>query len=317
MPLPGNTNKKPAAADGATQTVEIVSAGYARGAGIPWGLKMALKVAFAAMRLPYGLLSGLGIFKHGSLVDDVGKIRKSFDEHMDFYREWCGAVPEYCLELGPGDSVGHALSGMAEGIKGHWFVDVGDFASQDPAHYRAVYDDLCREKKFSFDQQPPAFDRAVILGFANSHYGSEGLHSLANVPNEKISLSYSNAVLEHIRRADFAAYMKELYRVHKPGSMSRHWVDLHDHLGGALNNMRFAPGFWESKAVLRAGFYTNRLTMAEMVKMAEDAGFKVEVPYLNKWPSLPTPRGKMHQSFRGKPEDELNVCTFQMVMTKA
>ena len=80
--------------------------------------------------------------------------------------------------------------------------------------------------------------------------------------------------------------------------------------------MRFSPKFWESRAVRGAGFYTNRLTMQEMIGLAEEAGFRVEIPKIIKWKALEPARGKMNPMFQSKSEAELNVCTFLMVLQK-
>jgi hypothetical protein len=110
--------------------------------------------------------------------------------------------------------------------------------------------------------------------------------------------------------------MNELFRIHKPGSFSYHIVDLHDHLGGALNSLRFSEKFWESPVVQNAGFYTNRLSMSEMEDMAKKAGFNVVIQKIIKWKELPTAHAFMNSAFRAKSADELNVCTFVIKMFK-
>lgn len=255
------------------------------------------------------------MFRHGDLATDVSGIKKSFDDHFDFYRQRMGRMPETCLELGPGDSLGHALLAKSCGVRECWFVDVGDFATRDPAHYRALWDYLAGQG-LKFPAMPVDFDRDTVLGYANGHYGTAGLASLREVPAGSLDFSFSHAVLEHVRRAEFAGHMRELYRAHRPGSLSRHWVDLHDHLGGALNSFRFPAAFWESRWVQEAGFYTNRLTMAEMIAAARQAGFAVEIQRLIKWETLPTPRQAMHRDFAALTAEDLNVCTFLMVLTK-
>jgi len=41
----------------------------------------------------------------------------------------------------------------------------------------------------------------------------------------------------------------------------------------------------------RSGFYTNRLRMAEIIRVFESAGFKVTSLTANRWDKLPTPVG--------------------------
>lgn len=296
--------------------ISTVTLDYARGKPIPWRLKMWAKIILALLPVPYSFWSAIGIFRHGDIDQKLGNLHKGFKKHLLAFREQTGKSPKNILELGPGDSIGHALSAKASGADGMWLIDAGDFARKDEDHYRDFYAWLQDEEKISFDQKPEKFDRESVLKYTNSHYDTRGLESLLMMPDDHIDLSFSNAVLEHIHRDEFAATMQELFRTHRSGSLSRHLVDLHDHLGGALNSFRFSPKFWESKIVKGAGFYTNRLTMNEMISMAEDAGFKVTTPKIIKWEALPTPRDKMHASFQSTSEDELNVCTFVMVLEK-
>lgn len=293
--------------------ISFVKDGYAGGKAIPWWAKMTIKVTLGALPVPYRVWKRLGVFQHGDVNAKLPNLLKSFRQHFDFYQERKGQGPSMVLELGPGDSAGHVMCAKALGCDGAILVDAGDFASTDPAHYEALHAYL---KDEGLDVTAEAFDREDVLAACGGSYKTQGLASMPEIAAESVDLSYSHAVFEHIRRDEFAAYMKELYRVTKPGGVSRHWVDLHDHLGGALNSMRFAPGFWEGWLIRRAGFYTNRLTMQEMMAMAEDAGFKVEIPKVIKWKALVPDVKDMDESFQSKSEEELNVCTFLMVMEK-
>lgn len=298
--------------------ISYVREGYARGAGIPWFIKMGLKVFLSSLPVSYDFWKSLGIFKHGDISHNLVNLQTSFKEHVSYYRQCYGDVPKYCLELGPGDSIGHALSAYLQGIKGVWLIDVGDFATKDEGHYQSLYRYICSSEESVLSHEAfTEYSRDAILKRTGSHYCTSGLKSFDLIPEGHIDFSYSHAVLEHVRRDDFSDYMQQLYRVHKAGSLSRHWVDLHDHLGGALNSFRFSPKIWEGKLIGNAGFYTNRLTMADMVKYAKSAGFNVEIQRINKWKKLPTPRGAMHDYFKEKSEEELNVCTFLMVLEKA
>lgn len=295
--------------------ISVVSEGYARGVRIPWWLKMAIKITLSRMPVPYGLWAKLGVFRHGDVDKKLPNLQGGFSDHFQAYQQHKGSVPGTCLELGPGDSIGHALSGKAVGVSSTCLVDAGDFARKDDAHYRAFYDYLAAQGA-SFSSAPQGFDRQSILDFTGSLYMTEGLTSVRSLPSDQTDFSYSTAVFEHIYRDEFQPLMHELYRIHKPGSLSRHWVDLHDHLGGSLNSLRFSPAFWESGWVRKAGFYTNRLRMCDMVDMARAAGFTVEVPRIIRWPSLPIDRRDIHVSLPQGTDDDLNVCTFLIVMRK-
>ncbi len=108
--------------------LKIVRSDYARGVPVPWQIKMALKIFLSKVPLPYSVLSRIGIFRHGDTSRDLKTLYKSFDDHLSFYKEREERVPETCLELGCGDSIGHALCAKAAGVNSMWLLDVDDFA---------------------------------------------------------------------------------------------------------------------------------------------------------------------------------------------
>jgi hypothetical protein len=46
------------------------------------------------------------------------------------------------------------------------------------------------------------------------------------------------------------------------------------------------------------------------------AGFEVEIPKLDRWPSLPTPRDRMQPEFQGFDDLDLTVLGFSAVLRK-
>ncbi len=118
---------------------------------------------------------------------------------------------------------------------------------------------------------------------------------------------WSHATLEHIRRAQFPELARQIRRVLRAGGVGSHQVDLQDHLGGALNNLRFSRHLWESELMARSGFYTNRIGYSEMLGIFRSAGLEVEITDVDRWGSLPTPRRRMAGEFRGRSEEDLLV----------
>lgn len=110
--------------------------------------------------------------------------------------------------------------------------------------------------------------------------------------------------------------MRELHRVLRPGGICSHRVDLKDHLGGALNNMRFASRLWESDWMAKSGFYTNRIRFGQMVDIFSRVGFKVEVTGTDCWHRLPTPRSKLSKEYREMPINDLQVSAFDVLLHK-
>jgi hypothetical protein len=124
-------------------------------------------------------------------------------------------------------------------------------------------------------------------------------------------------VFEHIRERDFLPFMRELRRVLHPGGVCSHTVDLKDHLGGALNNLRFSAKTWEAEWMAGSGFYTNRIRFGAMCTMFAEAGFAIEVVSRDTWEALPTPRGKLAEPFARLDESELLVKGFQVLLRPA
>lgn len=153
-----------------------------------------------------------------------------------------------------------------------------------------------------------------VLERCGAVYLTDGLTSLKSVAAASVDLIFSQAVLEHVRRHHFLETMRECRRIVKPGGISSHQVDLRDHLGGALNNLRFSERVWESEFFAGSGFYTNRIPFGEMPRLFREAGFAVEVTAVRRWAALPTPRNRLAEEFRGLPDDQLCVSGFEVVL---
>jgi predicted SAM-dependent methyltransferase len=139
---------------------------------------------------------------------------------------------------------------------------------------------------------------------------------LRAIPDTSVDFVWSQAVLEHIRLHEFDEMLAELHRIVRPGGILSHRIDLKDHLGGALNNMRIPGRFWEAEWMARSGFYTNRITFKNMIHRFELAGFKVDILHTDRWDRLPTPRQKMAAEFSAIPDDELLVSGFDVLLRR-
>ena len=281
----------------------------------PWWLRIAAKLVLARLPVPYRWWRRLGVFRHGCLDTDVEQRGKWFMLHSANYRDIAPAPLRAIVELGPGDSVATALFARGFGAERVWLVDVGRFATDDPAHYRAA---LARVA--ALGGAPPVVPEPggidAVLAATDAAYLSDGIASLAAIADSSVDLIFSNAVLEHIRRDEFDRLLQESFRILRPGGVGSHLVDLGDHLGGGLNNLRFSHRVWEHPAMAGGGFYTNRLRHAEICRRAAACGFGVTVTELARWPAPPTPRRKLAAEFRGLSDDELAVAVFTVVMQK-
>ena len=161
----------------------------------------------------------------------------------------------------------------------------------------------------------PGEEAGGLLERCNARYLVEGIASLPAVPDGSVELVWSQAVLEHLPRNEFAAYLRHMQRVLAAGGLASHRVDLRDHLGGALNNLRFSDAVWESRFMSSSGFYTNRIGYGEMLDACRVAGFDVDVVTVERWPSPPTPRERLAPRFRDREESDLCVSGFDVVLT--
>jgi len=218
------------------------------------------------------------------------------------------------LEIGPGDSIATAIIAHAYGARA-LLMDAGRFATDDVSSYQPLCDQLA-SRGLPAPDISSACSIDDILETCHSEYWTQGLSSWSSIPDESVDFVFSQAVLEHIHKHEFVQLQHECHRVMKPGAVASHRVDLRDHLGGALNNLRFSESWWESDFFIRSGFYTNRIQINEMLRMFASVGFDVDVLEARRWEALPTPRRKMDSAFAGIPEEELNVSGFDVLLRK-
>lgn len=269
---------------------------------IPWQAKIIAKVILARLPFSYQDWAALNLFKHGAMADPA-YARKIFDLHI---KEAFGdATPPKdltYLEMGTGDSVASAVFAAARGAEKVYLVDVGDFITRDMDFYRQLDNDL------------DDFDG--MMDACRATYLTDGLQSLKAIPDDSVDYIWSHATLEHVRKGEFDETACELFRLMKPGGVMSHNIDLKDHLGGALNNLRFSEKIWEAAWMASSGFYTNRLRPSEMIESFKHAGFEITEDRRSQWDSLPTPRNKMALPFREQEEDELLTRTMSVVLRK-
>lgn len=284
---------------------------------IPWWAKLALKLALSRAPIPYSLWKRLGIFRHGDMTDPERAIA-AFRSHL-LRAQAYGSLPQpfTMLELGPGDSVLSAGVAKAFGASRSILVDVGAFADRDPGLFTALAGALAEVSGAKPLDLPEFGDFEAMLSALDATYLTEGVTSLATLPPASIDLLWSSVVLEHVRRGEFDRLAAECARVLVPGGLMSHAVDLRDHLGGGLNNLRFSPDRWESDAWREAGFYTNRMSRTEIIQAFENAGFRTVHLQSRRFPTPPLARDKLHPTFRERPDDDLDVAEFDIVMVKA
>jgi SAM-dependent methyltransferase len=281
---------------------------------IPWQGKIALKLLLARLPIKYQSWSKIGIFKHGAMKEPKYALQV-FTTHFERARSLLATDKRLVgLELGPGDSLSGAILGASFGLDRVLLVDVGRFAANTFSTYDALIQFLS-SRDIPMERYSGCSTLHELLSSSNAAYLTGGLQDLQNIPDGSVDFVWSQAVLEHIRRAEFLPTMRELRRVLARGGVASHRIDLADHLGGALNNLRFRRQLWESATWSSSGFYTNRIRYREMLDLFHEAGFASDVVHTDRWKELPTPLRKLDREFRDKPGEDLLVSGFDVILT--
>jgi len=277
---------------------------YAAGAPFPWWGKVAAKLAIAALRLPRGGLRRLGIGRHSFVADAESRVLDEPMAHVARFTARHGRPPRGVLEIGPGRMVTRAAAYAALGCGPVWFSDVEDDAPTDPAAYARVAS-LARARGLPAPNLDHARTRADALAACDAHYLVGGTDILAAIPNGSVELIVSDVVIEHVRRDALPGLLAALRRIAAPAALGIHAVDFHDHVGGALNTLRFRPDFWEGELVGRSGLYVNRLGLSEIEAAFATAGFQTHRLELWCWPAPPPGATARHPSLRRPSGDDL------------
>jgi SAM-dependent methyltransferase len=282
---------------------------------VPWHARIVAKLVLSRLPTSYAFWHRMNLFSHGQM-DDPAYAYRTFRTHFDrssFSNKAGGFV---ALELGPGDSLLSAVVTAAHGAAACHLNDAGAFATVDPRPYKAM-------AAYLQGLGLPAPDLAAVenldqvLQRCAAVYGTRGLSSLKSIADQSVDFIWSQAVLEHVRRAEFLDTMRETHRVLRPGGVASHRVDLKDHLGGALNNLRLPSSLWEQEWMARSGFYTNRLRCSEILSMCREAGFEVELLGQDRWLQPPIRRNDLAAEFRQLSDDDLQVKGFDVLLRRA
>lgn len=279
---------------------------------IPWWLKIGFKILLSRIPLKYTFWQSIGLFRHGEM-DQSSYVVNVFREHVS-RAELDGKLSgKTILELGPGDSIATAIVAASYGARAI-LIDAGDFASKDLEKYQQLVSYLT-ELGLSPPDISSAHDLGGILRVCNSQYLVEGVKSFSAIESNSVDLIFSQAVLEHVRKKEFAETMLECRRILAEGGVASHRVDLKDHLGGGLNNLRFRDSLWESEFFVKSGFYTNRIRYSEMLSLFRSAGFSADVLRVDRWDKLPIDRSDLNANFSDLDDDELMVSGFDVLLT--
>jgi SAM-dependent methyltransferase len=279
---------------------------------IPWQAKLVAKIVLSRLPVPFSFWRRLVLFRHGSMQSGAYAL-DVFERHFKSSMISGGLIGKTLLELGPGDGIASGLLASIFGADQTILVDTGDYVIRDIHPYHVM---LAEWQKQGMDTGPlqscKSFDQ--LCRESRTTYLTGGLASLASIESSSVDIQFSNSVLQHVRRAHFDATLRELRRVLRVDGHASHEVDLRDHLGGGLNNLRFSDRIWESTLFSNSGFYTNRIRYSEMLQAFKSAGFRVEVTKEQRWPILPIARELISPRFQALTDEDLMISVFDVAL---
>jgi hypothetical protein len=253
--------------------------------GMPWWLKIILKIVLSRLPINYQKWSSFNLFKHG-YPENKFLYAEKFIKHFNL------AFPDnkpnefVCLELGPGDSIATGIVANAFGATKTYLVDVGNFAIQDINYYKEFSEELSKNNIKTPDiSQINSFEE--LLSKFNIIYLNDGLKSFQKIPKSSVDLIFSHSAIEHVRLLELPKIIKEMRRVISDNGAISQNIDLMDHLDYSLNSLRFSKKVWESDFFTKSGFYTNRLRCSQIIKYFEDNDFVITYQDNGKWPDYP------------------------------
>ena len=281
---------------------------------LPWWVRIGAKIILSRIPVSYATWRKLGLFRHGDMQNPEHALR-TFKSHFERAASIQNIPKEFVsLELGPGDSLLSGVIAKAFGASRTYLVDTGRFAVQSVEPYQRLATILRKEYKMTMPSLENCSTLEDVMNVCDMIYLTEGVASLACIPEKSVDFIWSQVVLEHVPRMQFHDLLQQLSRIAKGTSVSSHSVDLRDHLGGGLNNLRFSADFWESRFMSESGFYTNRFRYSEIMKMFGEAGFEVLMVNPCAWETLPINKSKMARQFSAMDEQDLLVSEFEVVL---
>ena len=282
---------------------------------LPWWAKIASKVVLSRLPVSGRIWQKLGLFVPGSMLDPDYVI-SVYHQHFSNLRAVHDGI--HYLEFGPGDSLATCIIAWAHGASGGYLVDNGAYASEDiRCYYPLIKKLMSIGSRRDISCLMDCKNVEEILSATNCRYMQSGLESLKSIDDECIDLVFSQAVLEHVRLAEFSDVAKELYRIQKISGIGSHRIDFKDHLGGSLNSLRFSANLWEKDwFAFRSGFYTNRIRLSQVLSEFESAGFVVEVSGTEMWDQLPLRKDQMSKEFIGMEDTDLLTKGANIIVKK-
>lgn len=226
------------------------------------------------------------------------------------------------LELGPGYSLTMALLFLAMGARKVYLIDRFKhlfWDKQDIAYHRKA---LNKIKEMDLPYVPSAMD---ALSFSE-HSDNIALNhnkiefrsgDAASIPlgDSSIDIVFSNAVMEHVHNVRKA--IDEIHRVTRNEGLGIHEIDLRDHFFAQtpLRLLQYPDWLWNLMTWFRPG-YTNRLRLADYIKLFESYGFEIGKYTVTRRHEGVLDHIELHPRFNIYPTLELEVLAFWVLLKK-
>ena len=280
---------------------------------IPWWAKIGGKLLLSKLPVPYSYWKRMGLFRHGEM-DNPDRAIETFNRYYHRALKY-GKLPKNfnVLELGPGDSILSGIVAHAYGANHVWMVDAGSFAGFDISVCQTTVN-ILKDQGMILPSIELTDNIDRVLSRFNINYLTEGIQSLEKIPDQTIDFFWSQVMLEHVRKEEFPALLKQLRRIVRTNAVGVHSIDFRDHLSGGLNNLRFNTKLWESNFFCNAGFYTNRLRPCEMLRLFEESGFFIEILSETRWDHLPIQRRLMADEFQVFSDEDFMVAEIDIIL---
>ena len=76
----------------AEQVISEVSPGYSAGRRVPWWGKLGIKLVLARLPVSHALWDRIGLFRHGDIHRNFGRVYEGFVKHINACAETMGRM---------------------------------------------------------------------------------------------------------------------------------------------------------------------------------------------------------------------------------
>jgi SAM-dependent methyltransferase len=280
-----------------------------------WMIKLIIKLFLGLLPKLDLFVHRLRIFDHGDMLN-VGYSNEVIIRHLR-NSQLSSVAGMNILEVGPGNSVSTAFLLKYRGAKKVYLIDKNQYASLSLNDYSPLFANLAIGENKDFTIKVNQAESFVdLLSSLDIDYFTNGLAAFRTIPDSSVDFVYSHSVLQHLERDQVVEFLRELFRVMRPGAKNSNRIDLRDMLGGGLNQLRFPSWFVKSRIFQNSSCYTNGLRFTDYITLAEMCGFVVMYSNVDKFQNSVIRRSLMAKQYRHYRSDELLISGADVVFIR-